>query len=100
MDVEQNNNQLFATILTLWTVALINLGMGVLKRGDWRPIRQQGLRKFQYMLDRLGFISSFSLLIMPLQWYNAIISSMFDEEGIPKTHDEQEEILKEYKGIF
>ena len=93
-----NEHALFATILTLWTVTLCNIGMGMLQRGDWRPIQQQGLTKFEYMLDRLGFIASFSLLVMPLQWYKALIAKKYDEEGIPKNYNEQEEILKEYKG--
>ena len=97
MDIESPQAG-FSTLLELFIIILVsNLAVEVLQKGNWRDIRRQGLNQFEYVLKRLGFISAFALLVMPLDWYNAIMAK--DDAGLPKDYDEQKSFLEHYSGM-
>ena len=50
------------------------------------------------MLDWLGMIKAFSLLVMLVAWFK-FISEELKSPDLPKNHEEQEEMLKDYKDI-
>ena len=97
MDVESTtqDSTLFAFILKIFLLTVIDIAVEKLTKGTWRAIQKVGLLKFENMLKRLGFIKSFSLLVMPLNWYNALIA---DDDTDLLNKENQKEALDNYIG--
>ena len=67
MDSPATSEVTFSGLLEMYTLLLvIKVAVECLQKGTWRAIRRQGLVQFEYVLKRLGFISAFTLLVMPI----------------------------------